>query len=377
MIYNDIFKNITSWENVVSGYHNHMQDKYQRKESILYNQNTMYNLEVLQNSIINGSYSVGEYDYFIIYEPKERLIMKLPTKDRIAQHMWYNVVNEIFEQTMYEHSYACRKGKGLHIASTVLNQMIYEAIDGNKKAYAIKADIHGYFKHINHNILINDFSKIISDTNVLDLTWKFISNNGLLPNGEGIPVGNLSSQLFANIYGTKLDNFITQYLNCKYYIRYMDDFIIVSNDINYLRNCLDCIDQFLREYMLLQFNPSTKIVYANDGVDFVGFKHFGTHITPLKYSKQRLREFIIKFLEGSISPEEFFKSFNCRIGHLTHSNCYNIIHEYDANILSRINLNDIGYGDIFDSYDNGLRMSFDKTIPDNSFNGLRLYTRTT
>lgn len=184
----------------------------------------------------NLTYKQGEYTVFKVWEPKERLIMALPFYDRVVQHMIVNAIGPVFEQRFYTHSYACREGKGMHAASDQLYQWMYELmIIAALRLYAYKGDISKYFASIPHDELKTENRRYIGDRKALYLMDNIIDKNGILPDGVGIPVGNLTSQLFANVYGNRLDKFVKHTLHIKYYIRYMDDFIILSPDLAQLK----------------------------------------------------------------------------------------------------------------------------------------------
>lgn len=195
--------------------------------------------------------------------------------DHLSRVMVNNVLEPIFDKRFISQSYACRKGKGMHAASDTLKEWLYEwnKYHPDQPLYAIKADIHHYFQSIDHAVLKTEIRKVIKDAGVLALLDRIIDHNGNMPDGVGIPVGNLTSQLFANIYLDALDQFIKHELGVEAYIRYMDDFVILSPDKEQLRSWLARIEQFLREELKLEFNPKTTILAAKNGIDFVGYKH--------------------------------------------------------------------------------------------------------
>ena len=179
----------------------------------------------------------------------------------------------------------------MHAASDTLKEWLYEwnKYHPDQPLYAIKADIHHYFQSIDHAVLKTEIRKVIKDAGVLALLDRIIDHNGNMPDGVGIPVGNLTSQLFANIYLDALDQFIKHELGVEAYIRYMDDFVILSPDKEQLRSWLARIEQFLREELKLEFNPKTTILAAKNGIDFVGYKHRATHRKVRKDSIKRIK----------------------------------------------------------------------------------------
>lgn len=232
----------------------------------------------------------------------------------------------IFDKRFISQSYACRKGKGMHAASDTLKEWLYEwnKYHPDQPLYAIKADIHHYFQSIDHAVLKTEIRKVIKDAGVLALLDRIIDHNGNMPDGVGIPVGNLTSQLFANIYLDALDQFIKHELGVEAYIRYMDDFVILSPDKEQLRNWLARIEQFLREELKLEFNPKTTILAAKNGIDFVGYKHRATHRKVRKDSIKRIKRTIKKCESGKITKEQLQKSIQSWTGHAGHADSYNL-----------------------------------------------------
>ena len=245
--------------NVQKAYNKARKCKRHRKDVLIFTKDKEENLDKVREDIINLAYEPSKYHYFKVYEPKERQIMALPFYDRVVQHAINNVLEPIFDKRFISQSYACRKGKGMHAASDTLKEWLYEwnKYHPDQPLYAIKADIHHYFQSIDHAVLKTEIRKVIKDAGVLALLDRIIDHNGNMPDGVGIPVGNLTSQLFANIYLDALDQFIKHELGVEAYIRYMDDFVILSPDKEQLRSWLARIEQFLREELKLEFNIRT------------------------------------------------------------------------------------------------------------------------
>ena len=231
--------------------------------------------------------------------------MALPFFDRVIQHMIVNIIEPIFEKRFIFHSYACRKGKGVHEASETLSKWLYEleAVQG-KKIYAIKGDIHHYFQSVNHDVLKTEIRRYISDKKLLQILDRIIDHNGIFPLGVGIPVGNLTSQLFTNVYLNKLDHYVKHVLKVKYYVRYMDDFIILAEDPEELRQILRKIEAFLRRELRLELNPKTTILAAKNGINFVGYIHFKDHKKIRKDARRRLRKLLKAFENGEVELQE-------------------------------------------------------------------------
>ena len=316
---------ICTFPNAIKAYMKARKCKRLRPEVLEFEQNREDNLQKAIDAIQSGEYTPGKYRIFKVWEPKERIIMALPFFDRVIQHMIVNIIEPIFEKRFIFHSYACRKGKGAHEASDTLSKWLYELeVAQGKKIYAIKGDIHHYFQSIDHAVLKTEIRKVIKDAGVLALLDRIIDHNGNMPDGVGIPVGNLTSQLFANIYLDALDQFIKHELGVEAYIRYMDDFVILSPDKEQLRSWLARIEQFLREELKLEFNPKTTILAAKNGIDFVGYKHRATHRKVRKDSIKRIKRTIKKCESGKITKEQLQKSIQSWTGHAGHADSYNL-----------------------------------------------------
>lgn len=279
-------------------------------------------LEMLQE-VIKWDKTATKSHLYAADTAQEWQIMALPFYDRVVQHAINNVLEPIFDKRFISQSYACRKGKGMHAASDTLKNWLYEwqKFHPDEPLYAIKADIHHYFQSIDHGILKAEIRKVIKDAGVLALLDKIIDHNGNMPEGIGIPVGNLTSQLLANIY---LDKYIKHTLGAKQYIRYMDDFIILSPDKDELRCWLADIEAFLRDELRLALNPKTTILAAKNGVDFVGYKHRATHRKVRPDSIKRVKRTIKKCESGKITKEQLQKSIQSWTGHAGHVDSYNL-----------------------------------------------------
>lgn len=198
--------------------------------------------------------------------------------------------------------------------------------------HAIKGDIHHYFQSVAHDVLKKEIRRYISDKALLKILDRIIDHNGIFPPGVGIPVGNLTSQLFANVYLNKLDQYVKHVLKMKYYVRYMDDFIILSEDPEELRHVLELIEEFLRRELKLELNPKTTILAAKNGINFVGYIHFKDHKRVRKDAMRRLKKLLKAFDTGEVELEDFDRSIESRFGHTKHADSYILIEETQEKI---------------------------------------------
>ena len=319
---------ICTIKNALKAYQKARKCKRYRPEVLRFEASRETNLARAILDIRNGTYKAGRYYVFKVYEPKERLIMALPFYDRVIQHMIVNIIEPIFEKRFVFHSYACRKDKGAHAASDTLSRWLYNLqIKQGKKIYAINADIHHYFQSIDHEVLKEEVRRYISDKAVLKILDHIIDHNGIYPDGVGIPVGNLTSQLFANVYLNILDHYIKHNLGVRYYLRYMDDFIILGEDPAQLRKELQQINEFVENRLHLHLNPKTTIIAAKNGVDFVGYRHFPSFRILRKGATRRIKKLLHAFKTGEVDEELFDRSMESRIGHARHADTFKLCEE--------------------------------------------------
>ncbi len=325
----NLFEQIYDFENIYKAYLKARRNKRYRHEVLKFSAILEENIINIQNHLIWKSYTCGEYRQFIVSEPKERLIMALPFSDRVVQHALINVIEPIFENMFIYHSYACRKNKGAHVASKHLTKWLYDLhLQNGDSVYCIKADISKYFQNIDHDTLKRIIRHKIKCEGTLWLMDKIIDHSGYEDIHVGIPVGNLTSQLFANVYLNELDKFIKEELHIKHYMRYMDDFIILSNDKAYLRSVLALIEDFLSKRLKLRLNPKTYIFKVKNGVDFVGYRHWHSHKkvrkSNIKRIRRKIRLFIKRYSDGKIDFNTVNKSMQSWLGHIKHADTYNI-----------------------------------------------------
>jgi retron-type reverse transcriptase len=269
----------------------------------------------------------------MVTEPKKRIISAVPFRDRVTQHAINHIIEPLYDKRFYYHSYACRKGKGTHNASDTLYKWVRNlSFDDDAPLYALKADIKSYFASIDHSRLKAVLRRTIKDDDTLWLLDLIIDSGS--ETARGIPVGNLTSQLFANIYLDVLDKYIKQTLHVKYYIRYMDDFIILSHDKQELWRLLREIEAFLYNEMDLLLNPKTAILCAKNGVDFCGYRHFKDHRRVRKRSVRNMRNKVRAFHNQKIDKVTFDRSFQSWTGHIGHADAFRLRERMIKRIVS-------------------------------------------
>lgn len=288
---------IFTFENLYNSHKKCRCSKQQKGEVIRFEINLSENIYKIIKDITLKKYSVGKYKEFIIYEPKKRLIEALPYKDRVILMCFctYSLIPRI-EKRLINDNVACRKGKGTLYGMKRLEYFLkkeYRTKNDNN-IYYLKCDISKYFPSIWHNILLSQLRKVGFSDDEMWLLEKIIYEQ---PNNidKGLPLGNQSSQWFALLYLNPLDRLIKEKLRIKGYVRYMDDFILISRDKKYLQYCLKEIDVFCKKELGIMLNNKTQIGKVYNGIDFLGFRHTlsdsGKVIRKLRLSsKKRIRK---------------------------------------------------------------------------------------
>lgn len=285
--YNNIWKDIIDWGSLYWAYLAARAGKRYAGEVLEFQERLEEKLTVIQNQLIWGQWRPGRWHEFIVHDPKLRLIQAPPFADRIVHHALVDAISPFFEKKFIHDSYACRVGKGFHMA-TKRTQCFLRCVSKRPGGpYVLKADISKYFPSINHDCLMSILRRTIRDVPVLQLCEVIVRQSGFPE--VGIPVGALTSQLFANTYLDQLDHYLKDQLGVKYYCRYMDDFIVVHNSKKELWEILKAAEDFLINRLCLRLNPKTDIFPGSHGVDFCGYRIWASHILPRRRTVRRAR----------------------------------------------------------------------------------------
>lgn len=281
-------------------------------------QRFFFNLErelfSLQDALRSGLYRPGRFFSFTVRKPKERLISVAPFRDRVVHHALVQSLEPLFERVFIYDSYATRKNKGVHLAISHAQQML------RSNAWYLKMDIRKYFDSIDHDILLERVKKKIQDQCIVNWIQKMVCLEGFT--GKGLPIGNLTSQFFANVYLDPFDHWIKDQLGIKYYIRYMDDFVIFSHDPSFLKILQGRIISYLEDTLKLKVKESTTTLQkATHGLSFLGVRVFPGLIRvqsdSLKRSLSRLKRRKIQWENGRLSEQQFLQSYASIMGHLS------------------------------------------------------------
>ncbi|GHV36174.1 hypothetical protein FACS18949_15260 [Clostridia bacterium] len=335
-----IFEKLCAFENLFEAYTLASKGKRYRDEVLAFYARLEENLLEIKGDLLSGEYTPGDYREFYIHEPKKRLVMTIPFRDRVVQWALYQVVNPLFLKGYITDSYACIEGRGVHQASARIKYWAKLLSRDGANPYYLKLDISKYYYRIDHDILLDILRKKLNDKPLIDLFEKIIKGASIpfgLPEGatvgsterifgKGMPIGNLSSQMFANIYLNELDQYIKRELRVRYYVRYMDDMAIFADNKEDLHRYKSAIETFLRELLNLSLNAKTAIRPLKHGIEFCGFRVWHTHIKLRKQTalrmKRRLKKVKEDFENGAMSLEMVSRTVASYKGIFDHCDSY-------------------------------------------------------
>jgi RNA-directed DNA polymerase len=277
---------------------------------IAHDRNKDENIQDLQESLLNKTYQTSEYTTFTIYEPKERLIFRLPYyPDRIVHHAVMNVLEPIFVATFTADTYSCIKKRGIHAAARALKQVLRD-MPGTQ--YCLKLDIRKFYPSVDHDILKDLLRRKFKDPDLLQLI------DGIIDSADGLPIGNYLSQYLANFYLTYFDHWLKEEKQVKYYFRYADDMVILSDNKQFLHRLLSEIRTYLQQDLRLIVKDNYQVFPVDArGIDFVGYVFSHSHILLRKSIKQN---FARKLARGSNT-----QSIASYTGWAMHCNSNNLI----------------------------------------------------
>lgn len=312
--------------------------KRSKKELILFEMDLETNLIRIINDIKNKTYKVGDYREFKVYEPKERIIKSLPYRDRVV-HQWYveEFIKPYFFKRFIKDTYACLDNRGTHKAVEVVQRYMRKMKREYGEYYVLKCDVKKYFYSIDKKILMSILESRIKDQELLNFTEVLLDDG----NDIGIPIGNYTSQYYANIYLNELDHYVKEKLNVKYYVRYMDDFIFLLRTKEEARKIFDDVSIFLKNNLKLELNSKSAYFKNKRGINFCGYRIFETHILLRnRFKKKTVKNIRLwKKLkkDNRLNYKKFLLSFNSFKGHASHANSYNYIKKLEEEVMNTIN----------------------------------------
>lgn len=332
--YKNIYSQVYDFEALLRAHQRARRSKRDRYEVAQFERNLEPELIHLQNELVWRTYRTGAYRTFYVREPKTRLVAALPYRDRVVHQSLVAAIEPIWERRFLYDSYACRPGKGVHAGADRAQALLRRVQRNYGRVYALKADISKYFPNIDHSILRNLLRRRIRCPDTLWLLDEIIASavDPDDPAPAGLPIGNLTSQLMANIYLHELDMFVKQELREPYYIRYMDDFVVVGNDKQRLHRAREAIEAFLWDHLRLQTNSKTQVFpigrRGGRGLDFLGYRIWPTHRLlrkrSIKRMRRKMRRFARLYREGQIDLSDVEPTVQSWIAHAEHADTFRL-----------------------------------------------------
>jgi len=318
------YEEVISMNNLLKAWKEFVRGKRKRRDVQEFERHLMYNILALHQDLVAGTYVHGQYDAFKISDPKLRDIHKASVRDRLMHHALYRKLYPFFDRTFISDSYSCRLGRGTHKAMNRFRAFAYRVSrNDTRTCWILKCDIRKFFASIDQTILISILRSYIHDENILWLVGRVIESFSSTEKGKGLPLGNLTSQLLVNIYMNEFDQFAKHKLKAKYYVRYADDFVLLSRSREYLLRALPYMEVFLRERLKLELHPNKVFIKTlASGIDFLGWVHFPDHRVLRTTTRRRMFR-RIKEVGGK---KETIQSY---LGLLSHGDTYKIRQKVD------------------------------------------------
>lgn len=284
------YEHIVSLENLLEAWREFARDKRKRKDVQEFELRLTDNVLALRCDLTAKTYAHSAYEAFNISDPKPRRIHKAAVRDRLLHHAIYRLLYPFFDKAFVASSYSCRKYKGMHKALDHFKRLAYRVSHNHTRTvWVLKCDIRKFFASIDQDRLLAILAERIPDRDVLWLLGQVVRSFHSTREGVGLPLGNLTSQLLVNIYMNEFDQFVKHTLKTKAYVRYADDFVLLSTDRAELELILPRIRDFLREDLRLELHPDkVSIKTFASGVDFLGWVHFPDHRVLRTSSKRRM-----------------------------------------------------------------------------------------
>lgn len=317
------YTNITSVENLFQVWIEFRKGKRKRKDVQNFERNLEDNLFLLHKNLKEKKYKHGSYQSFFVHDPKKRHIHKAEVRDRIVHQLLYKFLYELFNKNFIYDSYSCRLNKGVHKGVDRLEKFTrIVSKNHTKQCWALKLDIKKFFASVNHKVLMELLRMKIKDKSILWLLEEVINSfHSEYGDGKGIPLGNLTSQVFANIYLNELDKFVKHKIKIKPYLRYADDFLIISGDKKQLSKLVIPIEEFIINKLKMKLHPNKIMLRRLDwGIDFLGYTVLPHYRLPKTGTKRR----IFKRLKNKVYSSNFNLSLQSYLGYLSHANAYEL-----------------------------------------------------
>lgn len=328
--YNNLFQAMISPEHLFCAWRRFRHEKGKKRDVKRFEWRLEENIFELHRELASKTYKHGAYTGFYITDPKQRHIHKATVRDRVLHHAVVQTLTPIFEPTFIALSFSCRIGKGTHKGFTAVEKMARKVSDNyTKPCFGLKCDIKKFFDSIVHSVLLGVLGERIKDPDVMWLLREIVGsfNSSLSTDAErrGLPIGNLTSQLFANVYMNVFDQFVKHELRVKQYARYTDDFIVLSSNKEQLWSLVPQMQVFLNDTLSLTLHhQKTTLRTLHQGLDFLGYITLPHHRLLRTTTKRRLfkglRRRAWEYKRGVGSKTTVEQSLQSYLGVLSHAN---------------------------------------------------------
>ncbi len=336
--YSDLFDRICAFENLYLASRKAERGKRFRHEVGVFNARRAENLLEMQSLLRAGQYPFGNFRTLHLMRPKPRMISAAPYRDRVVHHALINVIGPLFERKFIRDSYANQKGKGTHAA---LDRCTYYA---RRYRHVLQLDVRKYFPSIDHQILLAEIARTVCCPRALALIEQILTSSNVqepanfyFPSDDlftpasrrkGLPIGNLTSQFFANVYLNPFDHFVKEVLRAPGYLRYVDDVLLFHDDKAWLRDARPRCQAFLDDWRLLLHRKKALVYPAQRGIPFLGFRVFPTHRRLMrggvKRARQRLAGLTQAYRAGAMPWQKIRASVQAWLGHAGHADTWRL-----------------------------------------------------
>ena len=321
--HNNLWSQVVNFDGLFRAYKAASRGRRYKDSVLNYRQRLEENTVNALNQLIWKQWAPSRYREFYIHDPKKRLISAPPFKDRVIHHALVYVIAPLFERKFIADSFACQTNKGTHAAKERVEAFAAIARKQWGEYYVLKGDIRAYFYSINRRVLLSLIERTVADKDVLWLIRQIIECDD---DEQGIPLGALTSQLFANVYLDALDHYLKDDLGVKMYVRYMDDFVVIHKDNAYLKALLADIDRYITNRLHLVLNPKTEIYKSGSGschsIDFCGYRVWPDHTKPrkrtVKCARKRFKKLSELYRDGRVSLAKVSASVASFAGYMKH-----------------------------------------------------------
>jgi retron-type reverse transcriptase len=327
----NMFAEITSLESLFDSWGLFRLGKSQRRDVQEFERNLEKNVFQLQRDLRSKKYKHEIYSSFFIQDPKVRHIRKACVRDRLVHQAIYTVLVKIFEPRFIHDLYSSRLGKGTHAGVFAVARMARKVSKNNTKpCWALKCDVRKFYDSVDHECLINLLSKKVGEDAAMCLIKEVIESFHCEGTpGKGLPIGNLTSQIFTNIYLNELDQFVKHMLRAKHYARFADDFVLLSERKSDLETALPKIHNFLADKLKLELHPKKiSLRPLHQGIDFLGYVTLPYHRVLRTKTKRRMLRKVSErhkgYFKGEIAGESFNQSLQSYFGMLSHADTHEL-----------------------------------------------------